>query len=109
MHTHADTEENRPPDVIKTIVPRAPWRVIDVQALANYRLAVRFTDGVNGVVDISKLVQSEDAGVFSALRDDNLFRQVRLELGVVTWPGDIDLAPDAMHAVIKQKGEWVVP
>ncbi|MBI5633254.1 MAG: DUF2442 domain-containing protein [Nitrospirae bacterium] len=108
MHSHAVTEEDRPLDVIKTIVPRAPWRVTDVKVLSTYRLEVCFADGLKGVVDMSKLVQSEDAGVFSALRDDSLFRQVRIELGVVTWPGDIDLAPDAMHTAMKQNCEWVV-
>lgn len=108
MHTHADTEEDRPFDVIKTIVPCAPWRVTEVMALSQYRLGVRFADGVNGVVDMSGLVLSPDAGVFSSLRDESVFRQVRLELGAVTWPGDIDLAPDAMHAEIKQNGEWVI-
>ena len=108
MHSHADTEEDRPLDVIKTIVPRAPWRVTEVKVLSQYRLSVRFADGVSGVVDMSRLVLSPDAGVFSVLRDDYVFRQVRLELGAVTWPGDIDLAPDAMHTAIKQNGEWVV-
>ncbi|MGH8515273.1 MAG: DUF2442 domain-containing protein [Gammaproteobacteria bacterium] len=37
-----------------------------------------------------------------------LFRQVRLECGAVTWPGDLDLAPDAMYEVIKVYGEWVL-
>jgi len=99
-----------------TIVPRAPWRVTEVEVLSHYRLEVRFADGVKGLVDMSKLVLHQDSGVFSALRDDSLFRQVRLELGVVTWPfdstqdrpGDIDLAPDAMHTAIQQNGEWVV-
>ena len=108
MHSHAVTEEDRPLDVIKTIVPRSPWRVTEVAVLSHYRLEVRFADGLTGVVDISKLVYSDAAGVFFALRDESLFCQVRLELGVVTWPGDIDLAPDAMHTAIKQNGEWVV-
>ena len=91
-----------------SIVTRAPWRVSHVEVIDRFRLSVYFADGVNGVVDMSRLVLSQDAGVFSALREDSVFRQVRLELGVVTWPDDIDLAPDAMHAAIKQNGEWVV-
>ncbi len=35
--------------------------------------------------------------------------QVRVELGVVTWPGEIDLAPDAMHAELAAHGEWHLP
>jgi hypothetical protein len=33
---------------------------------------------------------------------------VRFEDGAVTWPGDIDLAPDAMYREIKRSGEWVL-
>ncbi|SPE30180.1 hypothetical protein SBA5_760010 [Candidatus Sulfotelmatomonas gaucii] len=29
-----------------------------------------------------------------------------LEYGAVTWPGELDLAPDAMHAAILEQGEW---
>lgn len=58
------------------------------------------------MVDLSGMVQSSGAGVFAALRDPVLFAQVRLDLGAVTWPGDLDLAPDAMHAAIQERGEW---
>jgi hypothetical protein len=54
------------------------------------------------------LVHSPNAGVFATLRDEMLFRQVRLELGAVTWPGELDLAPDAMYAAIRQTGKWVL-
>lgn len=27
---------------------------------------------------------------------------------IVTWPGELDLAPDAMHRHIKESGEWVL-
>ncbi len=55
---------------------------------------------------MSDLVQSPRAGVFAALADPALFAQVRIEYGAVTWPGDLDLAPDAMHTAIKTHGEW---
>jgi len=69
---------------------------------------VRFNDGTEGDVDMADLVHSSRAGVFAALRDEILFRQVRLEYGAVTWPGDLDLAPDAMYGAIKIYGEWVL-
>jgi hypothetical protein len=31
-----------------------------------------------------------------------------LEYGAVTWPGEIDLAPDAMYEEIKQNGTWAL-
>lgn len=88
------------------IVPRAPYRVTEVQALEGWRLRVRHNDGVSGLVDMSQLVHAPHAGVFAALKDEALFRQVFLDLGAVTWPGEIDLAPDAMHDEIEANGEW---
>jgi CubicO group peptidase (beta-lactamase class C family) len=76
--------------------------------LPGYRLAVDFVDGLAGEVDLSALIASPHAGVFSALRDVALFGQVRLDLGAVTWSGGLDLAPDAMHAAIKTAGVWRV-
>jgi hypothetical protein len=55
---------------------------------------------------MSRLVHSAKAGVFAALADPSLFAQVKLDYGAVAWPGDLDLAPDAMHAAIQQHGEW---
>lgn len=76
--------------------------------LEHYRLRVRFVDGLEGYVDLSQLVASEDAGVFEALQDAKLFNQVYLDHGAVTWPGELDLAPDAMYDIIKKNGEWIL-
>lgn len=92
------------------IRPSAPWRVREVTALPGDRLFVRFVDGLTGIVDLSALIASPQAGVFARLRDSGLFAQVRIEMGAVVWPGELDLAPDAMHAAIREHGEWqIVP
>ncbi len=52
------------------------------------------------------LIASPNAGVFARLRDRTLFAQAHIEMGAVVWPGELDLAPDAMHAAIKEHGEW---
>lgn len=86
--------------------PRMPWRVMEAVPLQGFRLAVRFLDGTSGTVDMSELIHSPHAGVFSPLADPALFAQLFVESGTVTWPGDLDLAPDAMYAEIKRRGEW---
>lgn len=88
--------------------PRAPWRVETVQVLPDYRLRVRFLDGTEGLVDLSARVRSPEAGVFAALADPDLFAKAHVHLGAVTWPGELDLAPDAMHAAIRQTGVWAL-
>lgn len=83
-----------------------PWRVTEVTCQPGYRLFVRFMDGLAGSVDMAGLITSPEAGVFASLRDPAVFEQARLQYGAVTWPNELDLAPDAMHEAIRQNGEW---
>jgi len=77
-----------------------------VRADRNFSLWVKFFDGTEGTVEMSALVHSPNAGVFAALADPARFAQARVELGAVTWPGDLDPAPDAMYAALRQHGVW---
>jgi hypothetical protein len=107
MREEAATEKN-PAAGIGPAGNRLPWLVTSVQALPGHRLRVQFMDGLEGIADLSALVHSPNAGVFAALADEALFKQAFVEYGAVTWPGEIDVAPDAMHAEIKKSGEWAV-
>ena len=89
-------------------VSNVPWVVVEVRALPNYRLHVRFVDGTEGEVDASRLLTSRTAGVFSPLRDPERFAEAHVRDGVVRWPGDLDLAPDAMHDELRRNGLWVL-
>lgn len=104
MRKKSVTKEN----ISSRIICTAPWRLTKVKPLANYVLEVEFNDGAYGVVEMRQLIMSERAGVFATLKDQDLFNQAHLEHGVLTWPGEIDLAPDAMHEAIKLKGRWIL-
>jgi Protein of unknown function (DUF2442) len=106
MRAQGTAPEDRTASVTPPIRPSTPWRVREVTALPGYRLLVRFADGLSGSVDMSALIASSDPGVFASLRDPDVFSRVYLEHGAVMWPGELDLAPDAMHAEIKEHGEW---
>ena len=108
MHSHADAQEDRTAELTPPIQPRAPWRIADVETLPGFRLRVRFNDGTEGTVELAGFINSAAAGVFAALRDEKLFQQARIVLGAVTWPGNLDLAPDAMHRAIKEHGTWTL-
>lgn len=102
------SEKDPSPAITPPIQPRMPWRVAEAQPLADFRLRVRFVDGLEGTVDMSGLIHSPSAGVFAQLADPSRFAQAYVAHGAVTWPGDIDLAPDAMYAEIKRLGSWVL-
>jgi Protein of unknown function (DUF2442) len=81
------------------------WTVVSVEVVPPKSLAVRFADGTEGRV---RFESSHLHGVFEALKDPAIFQQVRVDSGAVTWPGEIDLAPDAMYREIKRAGEWIL-
>ena len=83
----------------------ADYDVVEVKPLEHLRLYVRFADGTSGTV---RLLATHLFGVFEPLRDPEVFAQARCDNGFVSWPGDVDLAPDAMHQAIREKGEWVL-
>ena len=104
MRKKSVVKENITPGIICT----APWRLTKVITLPNYELEVEFNDGTHGFVEMVKLIMSDKAGVFGVLQDTDLFNKAYLEYGVLTWPGEIDLTPDAMHDKVKDKGRWVL-
>lgn len=82
-----------------------PWDVTEVALEALWILRVVFADGTKGLVRLEK---SHLTGVFEPLQDQAFFEQVYVEDGAVAWPGEIELAPDAMYDAIKEHGEWVL-
>jgi hypothetical protein len=78
------------------------WDVVEVIPQQDYRLFVRFKDGLTGNVGLRR---EELTGALAQLADPEFFRKVFIDSGAVAWPGEIDLAPDAMYAdVASQNG-----
>lgn len=71
-------------------------RVIEVKALNDYKLWLRFQDGVSGTVDLSAELWGP---MFEPLKDKALFAQVTVdpELETVTWPNGADLSPEFLY------------
>ena len=76
------------------------WDVVEVKPERQYCLFVRFKDGLTGRV---RLQVEELTGVLAPLRDERFFERVFIDYGAVAWPGEIDLAPDAMYAQVSRQ------
>lgn len=73
--------------------------VTDVKPLVNRNLDLTFADGLHAVVAMDRVIK-DYSGVFAALKDDSLFRQVRVdrELGTFVWPNGADVCPDVLYS-----------
>jgi len=69
-------------------------RIKQAVPVGGYRLRLTLTDGSTLERDVEKLLVGP---VFESIRQDpGLFRQVRVEHGTLTWPGNVDLCPDVL-------------
>jgi hypothetical protein len=70
--------------------------VIEVRYVRDYTVWIKFDDGTQGDVDISR---SFKGPVFEPLRDREYFKQVRVnpDLGTIVWPNGADVAPETLY------------
>ena len=87
----------------------AVWSIVRFKALPGYKIEVFFADGTTGIADLApRLSQGPLGDGFDPLCKEKMFARVSLEHGALTWPGGIDLAPDAMYERIRSSGKSVL-
>lgn len=74
--------------------------VIEARYVAGHTLWLRFDDGVEGEVDLSKELYGE---VFESLKEVEYFRkfQVHPELRTIVWPNGADFAPEFLRSSLQ--------
>ena len=66
-----------------------------------FELWLRFSDGVEGVADLSDLA---GRGVMHAWNDRSVFESVSVtDSGAVEWPGGIDICADSLYLRVTGK------
>ncbi len=73
--------------------------VVNIKCLDDFKLELTFDDGKSSVLDCKPFI--EKGGVFSALRNPDVFNKAEIhkELGVITWNGEIDIAPETAYSL----------
>lgn len=67
--------------------------VTSVKTMPDYCLEITFNTGDVKLFDIKPYL---DRGLFSRLRDVNLFKQAHVAYDTVCWPGNLDIAPETL-------------
>ena len=76
------------------------YRLVEARFVREFTLWLRFSDGVEGEVDLSDEL---DGPIFEPLKDPEVFRSFQLhpELHTVTWPNGADFAPEFLHEQVR--------
>jgi hypothetical protein len=76
-------------------------KIISLNVAGKYSIQLAFSDGTQGVVDLSALAGK---GVFKAWDVDGNFQKafINLESGAVSWPGSLDI--DTLNCYLQIKG-----
>ena len=76
-------------------------KITAAKPLDGFHLWLRFSDGIEGVADLSDLAGH---GVFSAWSTPGVFSEVKVtEFGAVAWGKEIDLCPDTLYLRVTGK------
>jgi hypothetical protein len=68
--------------------------VVRVTPRADFTLDLEYANGERRVFDATPLLSIKP---WTALSNWATFRLARVEYGVVTWPGDLDIAPETLY------------
>jgi hypothetical protein len=77
----------------------------------DYKLLITFSTGETKLFDARPFL---DKGVFSRLKDIEVFRQAFVAFDTVCWPGDLDISPETLYdrsqsfAVMEEVGKYSV-
>jgi hypothetical protein len=79
-------------------------RITQVTALGGHRVKLRFSDGVEGELDLRDDIVGA-GGVFAPLEDPDYFAKVKLSRsgGTIEWPNDVDFCPDVLYSRVSGK------
>ena len=70
-------------------------RVVHVAPRADFQLVLDFTSGERRRFDMRGYL---DLPVYRKLRNPGFFALATVDAGTVVWPGEIDIAPETLHA-----------
>jgi hypothetical protein len=84
--------------------------LVKIEYLGDYRLELKFKNGKMGVIDFKRYIKL--GGVYARLADPVFFKKayVDKEVGVLCWPGGVDVAPETLYheATGEPLPDWMI-
>lgn len=91
---------------LQVLTPMSDLPMVDVlrlRPLEGQRLWLRFTDGSEGVHDLSDII-AKGGEMVEPLKSKQYFDRVFVEMGAPTWPNGFDLDPINLYMQLRDAG-----
>lgn len=75
--------------------------VVEAKYLEGHKVWLRFSDGLEGELDLENTIKSDPRAIFQALQDLEQFRRFRVDMDTLVWENGLDLAPEFLHDLLK--------
>jgi hypothetical protein len=70
------------------------FAVTEVTPLENYKLSLKFKNGEEKIFDMTPYLET---GIFKELKDETLFKTVRVSFDTVEWANEADIDPETLY------------
>ena len=77
--------------------------VLRLKVLGGFKLWLRFSDGCEGVRDLSDVI-AKGGEMVEPLKSPDYFRRAFIELGAPMWPNGFDLDPINLYIELRAAG-----
>jgi len=78
-------------------------KVLSVQPAGARRLRVRFSNGREGICDLSEMI-GRNTPMLAPLADPGFFARAFVQMGTIAWPNGFDIDAIALHDEMLEAG-----
>ena len=71
-------------------------KVLNVRYVGEFSLALRFSDGKEGIFNGLELLKRKGP-LLDSLRHEDFFRRAFIDMGAVCWPNGLELSPARLY------------
>jgi hypothetical protein len=70
------------------------FAVTNVTPLENYKLRLKFKNGEEKIFDMRPYLET---GIFKELKDESIFKTVKVSFDTVQWDNEADIDPETLY------------
>ena len=71
-------------------------KIVELRYLGDFRVALNFSDGRNGLLD-GRILLQRSGSLLEPLRSEAYFQRLSIDAGALCWPNGLELSPARLH------------